>query len=244
MGVKAFRIIFRLDFPIRFKLADDLGRILDMVQKITSKAPFKQPTTNKYEIVGQQITNEGVVEGHKYNIVLSPTFLTGEMHFQDGIQLSNLSSLELFKLADEVLGMFDKDDFTFNRIGLRVFAISGNSKFTFQKVHGILENKNDYLHSEAKKVINTSYDMAIVAELKNEADNIRITFGPYHKREYKKYFNTDPGIQESIILDIDLWQEKTNVPEFRMKKFAVYGQEIISKICENVENRMLAEVSK
>jgi hypothetical protein len=73
-------------------------------------------------------------------------------------------------------------------------------------------------------------------------ENLRLSFGPYKKEESKKYFILENEIKEGLIFDVDVWQRKVKIPNFKIKERVSSFEKSMASIFPKITEKMIEEI--
>jgi hypothetical protein len=172
------------------------------------------------------------------------TFLL-DLHSRQGSELASLARHQGIALADDVISQLSEGGLSkFDRLGFRNWVLIADSKYTFKRLLDYFVRKNKGLDSAISSCLfSPTEDVGLVLESKN-ADNInlRVHTGPFQKSEAEKYFPFSSPIEEGLIIDIDLYEFKIDVPGFKMQSFVKDCQKTANSIAEQIDKRIREEI--
>lgn len=250
--MKVYKTIFRLDYPLSYGLVDGLGHRLEfLMTNSQNKAPFTE--VGGALNLGQQysLVHHGHYGEHnRFSTTLGPKTFNSNIEHYKGCDLQELHSNALFKLCDKLIA--DKailsEESRFDRIGIRLWIIATDPKFTKPNILKYLCAKNDYASSVLKSESFNSDDIAITFESKHDdGTQVRVSIGPYSKVEIPKYFtlmvNPEVEVEEGLMFDIDISDYKIKVPGFNLSTFSRHKIRTIQSICEKTIESFKKELS-
>lgn len=223
-AIRVYKYVFRLDYGPRFELLDSIGKLAAHVDRIRSDAPGGSVQTT-VELNTEKITSAGELDGARYSLNLSVTSLDGVAEFR-GHGRSLGERIPLLQKAEGLLVPMGVS--TFRRIGYRTFVLVTGGDLTFSRVRERIANQlRDPGASAATEALPGSAldDMAIVLEAAAGSQRIRVAYGPYRQREFRKYFSESPPVEEGMIFDIDVSQEQVELPSLKLERFARSAEE-------------------
>lgn len=241
--MRIIKFIFRVDYPLNYSLIDKLGEFLDFIKNQTTKKPFKD-VKNSISIAEHIITSEGTIQENKFQINLNVSSFNGEVEFIKSIDFNDIMKCQLFSLVESVIEkmQFGKNC-DFNRIGLRIYVVDENEKFKFESVLENILTKNKSFVGSISKHLDKVNDVGLIFESINDSsDSFRLNLGPYKEKERKKYFTIDPEIVEGLIIDLDVWQSKITIPEFRLTNMIKQKIKLYNEVLPAIASDLLEEL--
>lgn len=243
---KVYKTIFRLDYPISFKIIDNLGEYAEFLHSDSlQKAPFVDGKTN-IDLTSHRISSTGSVDKDMFSFTLSITSLDAIIEHGVGVDVGSLSKHPVFDLANKLLPRLEKENdvMRFERIGLRTWSIIENDNFKFDRIRDYLLSKLTKFNNAIKPNFNSSEDIGIVLESKSDAGiAVRISFGPYQIAEQSKYFSLKhDSIKEGLIFDIDIWETKKEIKGLKFIELTKHYQKKMDSIIEKIKENLLEEL--
>ena len=58
--------------------------------------------------------------------------------------------------------------------------------------------------------------------------------GPYQEKEKTKYFQLAGDIKEGIIMDLDIWQAKIELPKLKLRELVIGNQKIYDGMVKSI----------
>jgi len=240
----AFKTIYRLDYPVSFGLVDHLGHYTQLVKEHSEKPAFTDVRSN-LNLSNHTVTTAGKCGRDVFRFTLSLQTMNAVIEHEDGTSLSDLSAHPVIKLSDDVLRSLKESSFNkFERIGFRCFVLVQDTKFTFEKLKKhFIEN-----FGEMSSALNRNFDMfediGVVFELMNSKNNdhTKISMGPYKKTEMEKYFSIKPDVEEGLIVDIDVWQKKSEIADLNLSKLSRHYFDTIKTTIALINEKTLEKV--
>lgn len=223
-----YRLIFRLDYPMSYKLLDSLGKITDFVQTAFDQLDAKQKKVD-LEILNRKI-DAGCLDKNDNGLrfVVELQSIHGSFDFKNGISISEVQSFFGVKFIHEMIGQLGLDSLKyFSKFGIRCLYLAENPKFSFDAIN------NYILHQE--KILSRSFEscnfrqddsmVTIVGE--KEIYGLRIAYGPYAAAEALRHFMIAPEVKEALMIDIDLSSSKIEAQKIDfISKLDLYLKEI------------------
>jgi hypothetical protein len=240
MNAKIYKAIFRLDYPISYRIFDHLGEYLEFISNKTDQPPFFE-SKGVLNIVSHSIVNNCKIGNDVFTLNLSIKDFDAVIEFQDGIDIKKLPKCPLFSLADEIIEKLEEGNRSkYDRVGFRVFLIAENSKLTFNGLRDrIWDCNSTFGDALLKDRYTEKEDIALVYEASSKNDEkIRYQCGPYQEKEVTKYFSLKNNIKEGFIADIDIWQSKVTLPKLKLVSFINEYQKIYDKIIKNTYEQL------
>jgi hypothetical protein len=243
--IHAFKTIFRLDYPLSYALVDELGQYTQMVRDHAAKPTFSKSRTN-LNLVEHSLVTTGKCknEDDVFKFTLSLQSLNAVIEHSKGAPLLELHSHPVVKLSDELASQlkFNK----FERIGFRTWIIIQDRNYKFDQLKTyFMDNFGRTLSTEIKKNFDVAEDIAVVFESQNSSskDRTRILMGPYRREEEGRYFSIALGeeIDQGLIIDIDVWQEKYEVPEIHMSRLSKHYFDTMASTVKLIHNKIKSE---
>ena len=234
--MKIYKAIFRIDYPISFKIIDSLGSYLDFLsQKLKSK-PFSNFQSNIDFLNHSLEAKSKLEEDGICRFVLSPKAIDVLIEFKKGLDIEKLIKNPVSEVYDETIKRVNLEGFsTFDRIGVRLWIVDDSEENKFNELLNYLLKLNNPVNDIFKKNDFPPYDMGIVIDSKNEQGvNIHMQYGPYQKTEELRYFSLKPEIKEGLIMDIDISQDKISIPQFSFLNLIKRYQGYFSKISSDI----------
>lgn len=240
--MKIFKSVFRLDYPVNYIIIDHLGEQFDSLISILKKDEYKiiQPT---YDVSTHSIRINAEQERFFYNLEITPVSISGDIEYKNGKIIDSSNSEKFFKAVDSVLAKIEiLKKWQFDRIGLREFYLA--EEINSLAFHSIL---NKILDSNKKLVLNVNPNKSVVSDvalfLEIDTENglkNNVKYGPYRDSEKRRYFRViDPMISEGLIIDLDSYLVKYNIPNFKFSEFSKRVQsrayDIVKKINDNLK---------
>lgn len=245
MQTISYKTIFRLDYDLSFRLLDYFGQFTETVHKETSTAPFSE-THTELNLSQHSFSTTAKCGNDAFKFNLSLKTLNAVIEHPQGIDVGSLHSHPAIKLADVVLKEFDEATLKkMQRVGFRTWLIYQDEHFKFDKIRDHLLKRNDPISQSIKKHFETPEDFCAIFECaRNESDKCRINLGPYKKEEMGKYFSLPVGIKEGFMIDIDIWQNNCELPEFSVVKNSRHYFQSITEIGKDLCSSLLGDLKK
>jgi hypothetical protein len=232
----AYKMICRIDYPLSYALIDNLGSFAESFHKDTAQPPFTKAHTN-IDLASHTITGFLEVDDAKGNVTLGVSSLVAVLERPRGFALATIHDHPVFPTLDALVGrLATKGVSAFNRIGFRVWVIVTRSGLTFAGFRDRLAARLSGLDSAISRHFGPTDDLALIVESHDETGlKLRTAFGPYQADEYRKYFQTDPGVEEGIIFDIDYYQGSTSLPMVRVADFVRRARKTIQAVATSID---------
>jgi hypothetical protein len=245
MPEKIFKSIFRLDFPLAYKILDKLGEYLEIIDKQATEPPFTKGNGN-VDLLQHSLTYNGKVGDDAFTLTLDLKTFNGVIEFLKGCDIGELARFPLFNFADELIHKLDEDHVSkYDRIGFRSLIIIEEKNFKFRPLRDYIWKLNSIFGDALSDFFEEREDIGLVFESK-EKDNseyVRLRLGPYQKNERLKYFEATGDIEEGMILDIDMWQRKVSIPKLKLTEMVNQHQKIYGNLVGSIKSK-LQEVLK
>jgi len=242
--MRAYKIIFRLDYPTTFGMLDILGDTAGFLEKETREAPFANATINVNPVehlitcTAHLPSPDAADDG--FRLMHNVKTLSAVIEHQKGLELSELHEHPAIILTDKLIEHLDFADVSrFERLGIRVWILE---TLRFKAIRDSMVSKLDTLNSALMKSFASAEDVGVVFESVNkEGSSVRVIMGPYQKTETAKYFGLENSVQEGLILDIDMWQTKVEIPKFRLSRQAAYFEAAFQKLAGDLVSSLTEE---
>lgn len=241
--MKIYKSIFRLDYPISFSILDRLGEHLEFIYNKMQKPDFEN-IKNDINLQNHSINSHGVVGEDEFNLHLSLNTFNAVIEHKEGLNITTLAKHKIFLLADDVIERLDieRNFSEYERIGVRLFIIKEHPGLKFKKILDYMYKLNNPFSSLFTKNSFEVRDIGLILETKNEYDTfLKLHCGPYQENESIKYFSIQPSVKEGFIMDIDVWEKKIKIPNFKFTEFAKSSIKQVNKITEDV-TKIIEEV--
>lgn len=239
MEVKVFKIIFRLDFPLAYRILDKLGEYLEVIKEKTEADPYKDGT-GEINLLQHSLSFTSKIKNNIFSLNLNLKTFNSVVEFQDGINISEISKFPLFQFSDEIIEKLENDhNLKYDRIGIRSYIIMKNEEYTFSRLKDYIWNCNETFGVTIENDFEIKNDIGVIFESKsNNNENIRVCLGPYQKKEQGKYFSLENNIDEGLILDIDIWQSKCVIPKLKISTLINNHQKVYNNLIENIKKQL------
>lgn len=243
MNVKIFKSIFRVDYQLSYKILDRLGQQLEEIVDRTKDKPFSESRGN-IDLLNHAISSHGNIYDGKYILNLSINTFDGTIESSEGFEIDRYCKSPLFKLADDIISELDFKSFKrFNRIGFRSFLIIYGDDIKFDKVLNYFNRVNSPLVNIVEKSFSKVNDAGVILESFSEAlGNLRLSIGPFGEKDQKQFFSEELACKEGIIIDLDWWNEKIEIPGIKISEIIRKCQDIYIQVTDNVKTSILKEL--
>ena len=244
MIVKIFSSIFRIDYQLSYKILDHLGQQLEEIIDRTKEKPFSE-TNGKIDLLNHSISSQGKVNCGRYLLNLSINSFDGTVENKDGYEIDRYCKNPVFNLADHIISNLDFKSFKrFNRIGFRSFLVIYGVDIKYDKVLRYFKKINTPFVKMIENNFSDVDDAGVVLECFDDSlGNIRLSIGPYGAKDQKQFFGEELVCKEGIMLDIDWWHEKIEIPGIKLSEIAKKCQDIYNKVVSNIESGILKEIT-
>jgi hypothetical protein len=238
--MRIYKSIFRLDFPLAYKILDKLGEYLELIKNKTDENPYSKGREN-IDLVRHSLSHTANIGENTFTLNLDLKTFNAVIEFQDGISVDKLYKIELFSLADEIIEKLEDDHSSkYDRIGFRSYILSERKEFKFLKLRDFIWGLNEIFGVSIANHFEEKHDIGIVLEAKSESEEwIKLQLGPYHHNEQSRYFTLENSIREGLIYDIDIWEQKISVPKYNMIESIRNHQNIYKKLINDIEYNIL-----
>jgi len=219
--MKIYKSIFRVDFPLNYSLMDKLGDEFQFMKSITSVEPYNNIQGN-VDLNSRSIILHGALGKDRFTVNQTLNSFDFIVEYNEAIDFTRLSNHPILEFTDKVIkriGAACND--TFERIGYRSWIVIEDDKFKFASIKQQFENKNSIFCNYVNELFGVTSDLGIIIEAsKADGTSIRILTGPYQQKEWIKYFSKDIKIVEGLIIDIDIYLAKVQMPNLDIKQFS------------------------
>lgn len=238
--MKIYKTIFRLDYPLAYKILDNLGGYLEFIRKRTSQKPFSNGIGN-INLLQHSLRHSGKVGDDPFTLNLDLKTFNAVLEINNGQEIGNLSKNPLFKLADDLIEYIEiEHSSNYERIGVRNYILIKDEKIKFNELNDYIWNCNKAFGYPLSQFFNQKQDIAVVFEAKSANDeNIRIQLGPYKNEERPKYFSLNNEIEEGMILDIDIWQINVSLPKLKLETLVHRHEKIYNEVVKQIKQKIL-----
>lgn len=225
--MKAYKIVFRLDFPPIFDFIDTKGQLIKFVIEKLSDTEIKTTTTNLNLISFSGVLNKPECS---FEMTYEMTAFSGSLEFKEGQTQEMINRLKLFELLDEVFEKsYLKTLVKIERFGMRYICLDSIDDKDFSSILNYFSRFtsgfSDCLQNNNLPAVS---DLGLVLEsINSKTNSYRLAFGPYKQNERQKYFNSVPNFGDGIIADFDLWHSKLNVPGFRLTNYIANNNKLV-----------------
>jgi hypothetical protein len=219
MNANIYKAIFRLDYPISYRIVDRLGEYLEFITNKTNEKPFTE-SNGALSMANHSIAHNSKIGDDVFTLNLDVKSCDAVIEFPKGLEISKLNKCPLFSLADEVIEKLeDGTKFKYDRIGFRVFLIIEETKLDFNQLRDYVWNCNKTFGDAIIGRYEQREDIGLVFEASAKDDEkIRYALGPYKEKESQRYFVLKNDVKEGLIFDIDIWQNKISLPKLKLVK--------------------------
>ena len=237
--MKIFKTIFRIDYPLAYRILDKLGEYAELIQLKTSAEPFTKGGTN-INLLQHSLSHTAKIAENIFTLNLDLKTFNAIIEFQEGLASDKLVKIPLFKLADEIIEKLEDDHSSkYRRIGLRNYIIIEREEFDFIKLRDYIWGCNTVFGNALSGHFKEKQGIALIFESESEnEDNIRLQLGSYQQSESVKYFSLNNEIKEGLIFDIDIWQSDISVPKLKLVNLINSYQKIYNEIVKKIETQM------
>ncbi len=178
--MKIYKAIFRLDYPISYKVVDSLGSYLDFITQKLQKKPFKN-FNNSIDFVLHALSSQAELEDGsicRFNISIKAIDVLVE--YKSGMEIELLSKNAISEVFDEIVKKVTLDGFSnYDRIGIRLWLADDQNVKKFDQILGDLLTFNQSLNNVLQEKQFPPYDIGLILETKNsEGVNLRLNYGP------------------------------------------------------------------
>jgi hypothetical protein len=204
MQWKAYRIIFKVNFKIDFRLLNLLGHLANDMVSISES---EKEHVNRDITIGirenQNLTIRCNLQKESFIILLGFQSVEVNIEIKDGIEIENIIDLYSIKLLDILREKIVEKDIKINDfkiVGFRAFCLAKQDK----KFSDVVEEYRKNLLSIIPNIDYELFDAGVIFDFKKADEKfIQIKSGPYQEDEYKKYFESKPNVKSGLIADID-----------------------------------------
>lgn len=241
--MKVFKAIFRIDYPLCYEIVDNLGKQLQKIHENTQGEPFGQ-VRNQINQIEHSIKSSGLLGEDRFALNLSMKSFDFIVEFKAGVSLEDLAKNQIFKLSKIVIDGLSSDSFkVFNRIGFRTWTVWDRGGKDFDAIRAYMMGLNKELLPQNGETGFQVTDLGLCVEMKNEEDVYsRYLVGPYQKTEEGKYFGIEHDPEEGVIVDVDVWSSKVEIPGFDMNQhvgtYSSYTKSILDLIVNSISSKI------
>jgi hypothetical protein len=237
--MEVFKTIFRLDFPLAYRILDKLGEYLELIHVKTAQAPFSNGKGN-VNLVEHSLSYSAKVGDDTFSLNLDTKTFNAVIEYQDGSAVNTLAKHPLFSLADEVIEKLAAEHSSkYKRIGVRSLILLQKDEFDFAKVRDYMWETNNVFGKSVTDLFNKRYDIGVTFEAQSDDEEyIRVNLGPYHEREIAKYFSLKNDVKKGFIFDIDIWQGNVSIPQLKLIELVHRYQNIYSELVRKIESQL------
>lgn len=238
--MKVFKTIFRLDFPLAYKILDKLGEYLELINSRTNQPPFSDGKGN-INLLQHALSHTAKVADDAFTLNLDLKTFNAVVEFQGGTDVDTLAKNPLFHFADEVIEKLEGEHSSkYKRIGVRSYIIVQREELNFIKLRDYIWECNKVFGEPLMHSFNLRHDIGVIFEAKSEDEEyIRVHLGPYQEREQSKYFALKNDVKEGLIFDIDIWQPNLSVPQLKLVELLRSHQKTYIELVQNIESQVL-----
>jgi hypothetical protein len=243
--LKTYKTICRLDYSPAFHLIDNLGKFAEFFHQETSKPPFSKAYTD-VNLVGHSITGTVAIGEDRARINLALNSLDALAEHKVGFNIEKINDHPVFPVLEKLIAELERAGVTaFLRIGLRVWIVVERDEFSSENLLNFSTGLLKPVESVTVKNFGPTYDVGFIIESKSHQGSfLRTIFGPYDasEKERTKYFSLNQEIGQGLILDVDFWQQKLEVPKFSMTEYTKSAKisiiNVVSGICDNIAEQV------
>ncbi len=242
--IRTYKTIYRVDFPPYWEMLDNMGRLCELLNEETSKAGFERAELNA-NIVEHKITGRLRTSSAESQLTLSIKALDClAEHKKGGSETGSFHSDPVFALADHVIARLQASKvLSFERVGIRSWIVVEREGFGFERIRDHFVKRLSIVGDSIKTSFPETEDIGLVFESRNEeAVSVRVALGPYSADERAKYFSIDHEIGEGLILDVDVRQQKTEIPRFRMTEVSKRWERLSLDVATRVQDSLAQEL--
>ncbi len=243
--MKIFKSIFRLDFPLAYKILDKLGEYLEIINDKTREKPFSAGKGN-VNLLQHSLSHSAKVADDAFTLNLDLKTFNAVIEFQNGHDIDNLAKHPLFHFSDEVIEKLENEHSSkYERIGFRSHIIVQRDELNFSTLRDYIWNCNQIFGNPITDLFSKPHDIGVIFEAKkpDESESIRVHLGPYHEREQSKYFVLNHAVKEGLIFDIDIWQTNVSIPHLKLVELIRSHQLVYHELVKNIESQVLEVTS-
>lgn len=250
MTEKIFKSIFRLDFPLAYKILDKLGEYLEIINSEATQEPFLggqgniNTTQHALAYTAEINRHDSEKDNDVFTLNLNLKTFNAVIEFPDGCDIGRLDKSPLFSLADKLIEKLQTDHSPkYDRIGIRSFVLVERPEFSFEKIRNYMWESNNIYSQALNKFFPNKYDIGLVLESSNKKEeNVLLQIGPYQKSERKKYFEFEHIVEEGLILDIDIYQPKISIPKLKLGELINSYKKIYQDLVKEIQFKIIEEL--
>lgn len=243
LRVRAYKTISRLDFPLSFALVDNLGKFAEVLHEESSKPPMVRKSTN-LNLPKHIVNCTASVGEDEFEFNLGLGSLDFLVEYKGGKDFAQTSKHPVVALADLLVRRLEEAKVQrIERIGFRNWILVEHEKFTFEALREVLIKRLPLLRAAVAATFPQVEDVAAIVEAATEdSQNVRVITGPYRAAESEKYFSSDPAVTEALIVDIDVWQRKLEMPRLSLMSLISAQQKMSQRVVEQLVQSLREEL--
>jgi hypothetical protein len=241
--VQVFKSIYRLDFPLSFALIDNLGKYAEILHEKTGAVPFERQNTN-VNLVEHRVASQVVVGKDVARFNLSLNSFDFVVEYRDGLSLGNAHKHPTVELATELARNLQAAPTNkIQRLGIRHWILIQDPKFTYTHLRNALVSQLELVKRAVEASFPTVEDVAATFEASaKDGTQARTSLGPYREAERERYFSLPNEIEEALIVDIDVWQAKLEIPALSLEAVAKSYERMSRRVVDKLVHELLEQV--
>jgi hypothetical protein len=244
--VRTFKSIYRLDFPPLFRLLDSFGEHLEFVRERASQPPFENDKTQI--LLSTDNSNVGArlhVGKDAAAIGLSLKHFDLVVEYEEGVELGHASDHPAVELATHLIKSLAEERIRgIERVGMRHAILVEHEKFQFDALRDHFAKSVTPVNAAVASVFPRLEDFSTTFEAcAEDGTHLRAMVGPYRQEERERRFPLGAkGITQALIIDLDLWQTKIEMPGFSLATSARNYERMARKVVEKLVETLLGDL--
>jgi hypothetical protein len=248
--MRAFHVIFRLDFQRNFKMLNEPGTVAKLIGDTAPKDFF--------DFFGEDRANRRILvkhlSGSRYRaLTVEPTAIVCDLETRDGVLPEALSDdgdfVPLCSVASALLKEFSITKL--ERAGLRLLMFGTNAKSVESAVRACRGLVASDARAAFEELLGQAADVGIAADGVSDAKvSYHLRFGPFvGADEYAKYFSNINELlpkkpQVDSVIDLDLFELKFNYTTSSVIKWCVPKLDTAAAVAKRVAEVISKESAK
>jgi hypothetical protein len=233
--MRVYKSIYRLDFPLFFSLVDNLGMYAQLLGKETADRPFDARGID-LNLAEHKVSARLLVNNDKALVNLTLKSFDFIVEYSGGVPLGEAFKHPIVALGASIIEALQKAPVqAVERLGIRHWILIERDQFAFGRLRDAIVRQVAPIRRAVSASFQTVDDVAVTLEASAGASaRSRTSVGPYREAEQRRYFSINVPVSEALMTDIDIWQEKLEIPKISIastaKSFERHARSVVDKL--------------
>jgi hypothetical protein len=245
---RIFRSIYRLDFPPSFALVDRMGEYAAFMAEEVGVNPLLQKKGTRLDLLNHVVTSNLTAGEDRAALSLTLNSFDLQVDYKVGNALGEAHKHATVEFATELFRKIQGLPIrSLERIGIRHWILVEDDKFEFSQIRDLIVDLLRPVRSAIATSFPTIEDVAAIFEAcTDDGTHSRTILGPYRKAERERHFPWAEGgtaeIDQALIVDVDLWQSKMEIPAFSISATAKTFEKMAHSVVNKLTSRFLEDL--